>query len=222
MSIYNLHSKQYYLKQTHRALFPLFKFTYYDKYMLYTMHRKVILYVYTLSMQDVFLYTIHVYIYNMHKHEGLSLQVKCYSSCCRGKSRSGQLDNVSTMYLAYDNMCNLCRMKVAREPLPLPAPLDTAWLSLNKIIDSFHLRNHVNLQCHQLYSPEGLKLTHPHVNTQAGEQTFVWLGRFKHILCAMTKTHHLFYLHRMVRRRNEYTVKCYLNGRKPILPKSKL
>ena len=128
----------------------------------------------------------------------------------------------SKMYLAYDNMCNLCKLRVTREPLPLPAPLDRAWLELNKVIDSFHLPNHVDPRCRQLYSPDGLKEAHPHINTQAGEQTFVWLSRFKYILCAMNKTHHFFYLHRMViRRRNAYSAKCYKNGRKPILPKSK-
>ena len=121
------------------------------------------------------------------------------------------------MHLAYDNMCNVCRLKVARVPLPLPPPMDKVWLKMNKIIDSFHLPNHVNPQCHQIFSPKPLKEAHSDANTQAGEQTFVWLGRFKHILCAMNKTHHLFYLHRMVRRRNCYTSNCYLAGRKPIL-----
>ena len=130
-------------------------------------------------------------------------------------------DSICDMHLAYDNMCNVCRLKVARVPLPLPPPMDKVWLKMNKIIDSFHLPNHVNPQCHQIFSPKPLKEAHPDANTQAGEQTFVWLGRFKHILCAMNKTHHLFYLHRMVRRRNCYTSNCYLAGRKPILPKAR-
>ena len=68
------------------------------------------------------------------------------------------------------------------------------------------------------YSPAKVKEKNPDFNTQAGEQTFVWVGRFKHILCAMKKCNHLFYLHRMVLRRNSYTCKCYLRGKKPILP----
>ena len=124
-------------------------------------------------------------------------------------------------YLAYDNMCNLCNLQVAQKPLPLPPPFDKVWLNMNKIIDTFHLRNHTNPLCHTTYSPRPLKEAHPSFNTQAGEQTFTWLGRFKHIVCSMTKTHHLFYLHRMVRRRNLYTAKCYRHGRKPILPKSR-
>ena len=126
----------------------------------------------------------------------------------------------SDITLAYDNMCNVCKLKVARKPLPLQAPFDRIWLNIEKVIDTFHFKNHVDPQCKTKYSPETLKRDHPDWNTQAGEQTFVWVGRFKHILCSMTKTHQLFYLHRMVRRRNAYTGKCYIFGRKPILPKS--
>ena len=66
-----------------------------------------------------------------------------------------------------------------------------------------------------------LKDLHPNDNTMAAEQTLVWLSRFKKIVCAMPKVHHLFYLHRMVRRRNAYTVHCYKKGHKPVLPKSR-
>ena len=55
----------------------------------------------------------------------------------------------------------------------------------------------------------------------AAEQTFVWLSRFKKILCAMPKVHHLFYLHRMVKHRNAYTTACYKYGKKPLLPKAR-
>ena len=122
--------------------------------------------------------------------------------------------------LAYDNMCNLCRLRVAKSPLPLPPPLDKIWESVDKIIDEFriHLNNHVSPECKEKFSPEKIKQENKYFNTQAGEQTFVWVSRFRHILCAMNKTHHLFYLHRMVRRRNDYTSKCYKHNRKPILP----
>ena len=113
------------------------------------------------------------------------------------------------MYLAYDNMCNVDRLKVVRAPLPLPPPMDTAWLNIKKIIDTFHLPNHVNPDCHRVYSPQTLKERFPVANTQAGEQTFIWLGRFRHIQCAMNKQHHLFYLHQMV----------YLHSE--VLPRSK-
>ena len=123
-------------------------------------------------------------------------------------------------FLAYDNMCNLEKIKAAKAPLPFPPPLDKLWLNLNKVIDVFHFANHVSPECREKFSPAKLKKEHPDYNTQAGEQTFVWIHRFSHILCSMNRTHHLFYLHRMVLRRNKYTSQCYLKGKKPILPKS--
>ena len=100
-------------------------------------------------------------------------------------------------------MCNLAKLRVARDPLPFPPPLDRLWLNVNKVIDVFHFQNHVSAECREKFSPAKLKQQHPDYNTQAGEQTFVWIHRFKHILCSMNKVHHLFYLHRMVLRRNE-------------------
>ena len=121
--------------------------------------------------------------------------------------------------LAYDNACNLDRLKAARNPLPLEKPLDRIWMDIDKMIDVFHFKNHTSLDCKRLYNPAIYKSAHPHWNTQAGEQTFIWLGRFKNIVCSMPKDHHLFYIHRMVLRRNAYTAKCYRNGSKPVLPK---
>ena len=134
------------------------------------------------------------------------------------KSR-GDPCSIPPVILAYDNMCNLARLNAARIPLPLPPPLDQMWLKTTKIIDVFHLRNHISEECKRQFSPLLVKQQYPDMNTQVGEQTFTWLYHFKHILCAMPKVHHLFYLHRMVVRRNKYTGKCYRYGKKPILPK---
>ena len=122
--------------------------------------------------------------------------------------------------IAYDNMCNLERLKAVETHLPLPPPLDKMWMGVTKIIDVFHFGNRVSPDCQRKYSPEPIKKLNPGWNTQAGKQTFTWLSRFKHIVCSMSKEHHLFYIHRMVVRRNAYTVKCYKHGRKPVLPKS--
>ena len=47
------------------------------------------------------------------------------------------------------------------------------------------------------------------MNTMSCEQTFACLLRFKKILSAMPQTHHHFYLHRMVQRRNiHFEVLC--------------
>lgn len=114
---------------------------------------------------------------------------------------AGGYENLGRICLAYDNMCHLDGLNAAQKPLPFPDP------------------NHVNPRCHQVYNPDRLATEIPDMNTQAGEQTFTWIARFRHIVCAMNKHHHLFYIHRMVLRRNIYTTKCYAQGKKPILPK---
>ena len=110
----------------------------------------------------------------------------------------GGKDSIPQVILAYDNMCNLARLNAARKPLPFPPPLGKVWLKTTKIIDTFHVKNHFSENCRRMFSPEAVKQQYPHMNTQAGEQTFTRLCHFKHILCAMPKLHHLFYLHRMV------------------------
>ncbi len=115
-------------------------------------------------------------------------------------------------------MCHVDGMKVAKKPLPWSAPYDKMWSSINKVIDSLHIRNHKDAKCKENYDPIKLKEQLPGMNTMAAEQTFVWLARFKKILCSMPKTHHLFFLHRIVVHRNRYTVSCYKRGLKPLLP----
>ncbi|KAL9966282.1 hypothetical protein ACROYT_G024334 [Oculina patagonica] len=122
------------------------------------------------------------------------------------------------LYLAYDNMCHVDGMRIAKKPLPLPQPYSHMWLKINKIIDSLHISNHKDSNCKLKYDPLSLKEELPDVNTMAAEQTFVWLSRFKKILCAMPKVHHLFFLHRIIVHRNLYTVSCYKRGLKPVLP----
>jgi len=129
--------------------------------------------------------------------------------------------NWSKVFVAYDNMCHLDGLRAAKNLLPWPSPWDKAWISVKKIIDSLHMKNHKDKACKERYNPSCLKEELPNGNTMAAEQTFVWLSRFKKILCAMPRTHHLFYLHRMVKHRNQYTVKCYKNGKKPLLPKAR-
>ena len=127
----------------------------------------------------------------------------------------------SRIFLAYDNMCHLDGMRASKRPLPLPSLWDKAWTSVTKIIDSLHIKNHKDAACKLMYDPGILKSELPEGNTMAAEQTFVWLSRFKKILCAMPKVHHLFYLHRMVKHRNAYTTTCYKYRKKPLLPKAK-
>lgn len=95
--------------------------------------------------------------------------------------------------------------------MPLPSPYDRIWLGVEKVTDVFHFPNHTSPQCRELYSPAQLKADNPNFNTQAGEQTFTWIGRFMHIVFAMNKTHHLFYLHHVVLRRNNFMTEHALN-----------
>ena len=48
----------------------------------------------------------------------------------------------SDIYLSYDNMCNLDRLQLLREKLPLDGALSDLWLDINKVIDPLHLSNH--------------------------------------------------------------------------------
>ena len=129
------------------------------------------------------------------------------------------------IWLAYDNMCKLMKYGPAKRDLPLPEPFDKMWKTINHIIDAMHIKNHVDPTCHTDLHPDNIYEMYPDMkgsrNTQAAEQTFVWLGRFKKIMCSMPKVHHLFYLHRLVKRRNTYTAKCYRKGKKPLLPGKK-
>lgn len=124
-------------------------------------------------------------------------------------------------FLNYDNICNLDRLKLLRNPLPLPAPFSTVWKDVRKVIDPLHIKNHKNPNCHIEYSSEKLKSELPDVNLMVAEQTFSWLGKFKKILNSMPKYNQLFLLHRLVQRRNEYTQYCYSIGAKPMLPSVK-
>lgn len=43
-------------------------------------------------------------------------------------------------------------------------------------------------------------------------------GKFKKIANSMTKLHCMFFVHRMILRRNRYTAKCRRENRTPLLP----
>lgn len=137
-----------------------------------------------------------------------------------------RLENVpsnewSKIFIAYDNICNVERLKAAKADLPFEKPFDRMWHQVKKIIDSFHLSNHKRVECHTKYNPKQLKDVYPDFNTQCCEQTFSWLGKFHKILSAMPKVHNHFFMHRLVKRRNFYNESCYREGRKPVLPSRK-
>ena len=95
------------------------------------------------------------------------------------------------------------------------------FLFIMQVIDSFHYKNHTDPECKVKFNPSVVQDKYPNVNLMCCEQTFIWLSRYKKIVCAMSKNHHLFFLHRIIKRRNEYTEFCHNQGRKPLLPKTK-
>jgi len=70
------------------------------------------------------------------------------------------------MILAYDNMCNLQKMKAAKALLPFSPPSDQLWMNVQKIIDVFHFKNHVSPDCKEKFSPKAVKEQHPLFDTQ--------------------------------------------------------
>ncbi|XP_074625879.1 uncharacterized protein LOC141884088 isoform X2 [Acropora palmata] len=120
--------------------------------------------------------------------------------------------------VSYDNMCNLDKLRVAKKQLPLPEPYNLMWLKVRKIVDRLHMRNHIDPRCKITYGSDDLKEKYPHLNTPVAEQTFIWAGRFKKIMCAMPKRRFLFFYHRMVSRRNRYIAVCYQENRVPEFP----
>jgi len=121
--------------------------------------------------------------------------------------------------LVYDNMCHLDGLKASKKALPFPKLWDGMWQSIGKALDRSHYSNHTDPVCKDKYDPEKLLLTDD--NSEVAEQTFIWAGRFKKIVCAYPGTHHLFYMHCMVKRRNAYTAHCYKTGQQPCLQKIK-
>ena len=135
----------------------------------------------------------------------------------QGVSDENIQEAISSICLAYDNMCHVDSLRISKVDLPFPSPFNKAWKLISKAIDRLHLRNHVDPKCKILYDPDD-KIPAA-FNTMACEQTFIWASRFKKIMCAMPHIHQFFFLHRLVKHRNNYTEKCHRNCKVPVLPK---
>ena len=74
-----------------------------------------------------------------------------------------------------------------------------------QVVDLFHFPNHTDSECKRKYSPDAIRKKEEHKdwNMMCAEQTFVWLIR--KMMCAMNKTHHMFFLHRIIVHRNDST-----------------
>jgi len=77
--------------------------------------------------------------------------------------------------IAYDNMCHLDNLAVAKKPLPLPGPQKYIWKDVRKTIDCLHIRNHKDERCKVKYNPKDIKRENPDFNTNCSELTFAWL-----------------------------------------------
>ena len=159
-----------------------------------------------------------------HPHKHLLSPLCGYTiSSCNSKVMVCRSDEelVSAMketVLAYDNMCHLNSLRAARKDLPLPSPFDKMWKTIQKVIDRLHLQNHKNPSSKINYNPDNV--LSESCNTMAAEQVNVWASRLKRIMVAMPYIHHMFFFHRMVRRRDTYTELCYQVGKQPIAPKT--
>ena len=138
-------------------------------------------------------------------------------------TRSISLWNLNLLFqicLHYDNMCNVLRTKASKTPLNLPKPYDKMWLSITKLIDTFHVKNHVRKECQTTLHPRNFSTVHPELsyrNTQVGEQTFIYLGRFAKMFSSMTKRHFNFHFHRLVLARNDYISRWNKFKRPPLV-----
>ena len=94
---------------------------------------------------------------------------------------------------------------------------------IKKGVDTLHIPNHIHDGCKREYPKVIAQLREDFLapNTQSGEQTFVWFGKFQKILNNMPKTRHHFMVHMLVRARNDYTDWCYSQGLKPKLPQAR-
>ena len=135
-----------------------------------------------------------------------------------GMSDEELVNAMKETVLTYDNMCHLNSLRAARKDLPLPPPFDKMWKTIQKVIDRLHLQNHKDPSCKINYNPDNV--LSELCNTMAAEQVNVWASRLKRIMVAMPYIHHMFFFHRMVKRRNTYTELCYQVGKQPIAPKT--
>ena len=129
-----------------------------------------------------------------------------------GMSDEELISAMKETVLAYDNMCHLNSLCAPPKDLPLPSLFNKMWKTIRKVIDRLHLQNHKDPSCKINYNPDNI--LSELCNIMAAEQVNV-----KSIMVAMPYLHHMFFFHRMVKRRNTCTELCYQVGKQPIAPK---
>ena len=80
---------------------------------------------------------------------GQSHHPRCFLFCCSGfaslvKALGGP-SNLPAITVAYDNICNVEKMRITRKPLPLPPPYNKLWMNINHGCVSFSKPHQCNL-----------------------------------------------------------------------------
>lgn len=78
---------------------------------------------------------------------------------------------MSSICLAYGNMCHINSLRISKSDLPLPGPFNEAWKLISKVIDRLHLKNHVDPKCKKLYNADDI--VPQEFNTMACEQSYM-------------------------------------------------
>jgi hypothetical protein len=81
------------------------------------------------------LYLIYVRVRFLRRSEGPGQVFLLTLQFLMQRLQATPEDEWEDFFLAYDNMCNLDRLRAARKPLPLPQPYDNIWLKINKVFD---------------------------------------------------------------------------------------
>ena len=144
--------------------------------------------------------------------------------CLLFKDIPRQLQN--QVWISYDNMCNVVKMRAAQRSLPPSfGKFSDVWKKTNKMIDGLHISNHKDAFCKEQLGPDRFDIMYLDLketrNSMTAERVFSWASRFKKIVSVMPKPRHLFYMHRMILRRNQYTSTCLKSKQPVLLPKIK-
>jgi hypothetical protein len=98
-------------------------------------------------------------------------------------------------------MCHLDALAFL-ERICLFLPFNKMWQKVGKVIDRLYLQNHKDPKCKIMYNPDSS--LSKRVNTMAAEQVNVWASRLKRIMASMPYIHHMFFFHRMVKKKCIY------------------
>ena len=111
--------------------------------------------------------------------------------------------------ICYENMCQLVRMWVSREPLLLSKPFDKMWPKITKCIDTLHVRNHVMERCKTELHSDQIGEINPKIHRQENKHlcTYPDIGAQGHVFHDQISQLFL-YVYRLYIRRNEYIAKC--------------